>query len=177
MDPPRRQQSSSAPWKSSWPLPEFLEILLEINRPMQIRLSRNFHANMQVLAEMWVESRGSARGCRVAASLQPAAGEENFAQYRQIPSKINAFCHASPGFQPWRRIDTEIFGLQPTYQSVRRPRMGCADFLSRVVAEISRNISGKKVVVARKAFPERRRCTRGNSGKGQATPEPCGFPN
>ena len=109
-------------------------------------------------------------GARMSCScLSPARRRRGkFAQYRPIPSKINAFCHASPGFQPWRRIDTETFGLQPTYQSVRRPRMGCADFLSRVVAEISRNISGKKVVVARKAFPERRRCTRGNSGKGQA---------
>ena len=64
-------------------------------------------------------------------------------------------------------MDTNIFGLEPTHQSASAPRMSWADFL---LAEISRNISRKKVVLARKAFPERRRRTRGNSGKGQ---DPC----
>ena len=68
----------------------------------------------------------------------------------------------------------EIEKLSPQHDALDALADGSGVNIFFYAAEISRKFSRKKVVVAWKAFLERRRCARGNSGKGQSHSPPEG---
>ena len=81
-----------------WPLPKFLEILLVICMPLQIRISRNFRGNMQVPAETLQNAEAETPGILPAVASQLASARrrrENFAPKQPYFVKIFDFSRAT----------------------------------------------------------------------------------
>ena len=104
--PPNRYFLSQLPftvgfvWNRTahWPLPKFLEILLVICMPLQIRISRNFRGNMQVPAETLQNAEAETPGILPAVASQLASARrrrENFAPKQPYFVKIFDFSRAT----------------------------------------------------------------------------------
>ena len=83
-----------------------------------------------------MESRGDARGSRLAAPLQPAAGEEILFKTHRFRQKSMLFAMPLEVVSPGTGIDTEIFGLEPTSECGRHPAWAEQIFWGRKFPEI-----------------------------------------
>ena len=114
-----------------WPLPKFLEILLVICMPLQIRISRNFRGNMQVPAETLQNAEAETPGILPAVASQLASvREKTLPQNSHILSKSLIFRVPRRVAGSGTETGTEIFGDDLTSKILCTPHGLCGKFVS-----------------------------------------------